>query len=100
MSVDRKTRFYIVKMFQMLQTSMGPPENISAVYLAPVLTETILQLHCQILSPSLQRATSKDAAQVPTCLIPCLSNEAIGVVETKPQALLHGIIKKGLVGWP
>ncbi len=75
-------------------------ENISAVYLAPVLAKTILQFHCQILSPSLQRGSSKNDAKVPTCLIACLSDEAIGMVETKPQALLHGIIKKGLIGWP
>ncbi len=71
-----------------------------AVYLTPIFAKTILQFHCQILSPSLQRGSSKDAAKIPTCLIACLSDEAIGVVETKPQALLHGVIKKGLVGWP
>ena len=70
------------------------------MYLAPVLAETILQFHRQILSPRLQGGSSKNVAKIPTCLIACLSDEAIGMVETKPQALLHGVIKKGLVGWP
>lgn len=68
-------------------------------HLAPVLTQTILQFLSQSLAPCLQRGPSKDGAEVSTNLIASLSDKPVGMVQTQPQTLLHGIIKEGMISW-
>lgn len=73
--------------------------SVLGTYLAPVLTQTILQFLSQGFAPCLQGRPSKDCAEVSTNLIAGLPDEPVGMVQTQPQTLLHGIVKEGLISW-
>ena len=67
-------------------------------HLTPVFTEAVLQLNSKLFCPGLQWRACKCSAQVHSCGVSCLPDEAIGVIETTPQALLYSSIKEWLVG--